>query len=206
MNTPKTEADLRELYNRVYTKDNRYGKQASRHSLIGDWLLEIFKGSEKETSILDAGCGRAHVVDMLRSQGFRAYGFDIASALTKERIDIQVCSYSQMSEKYRDNSYDVVVSSDVLEHLIDEDMVNRALADFVRIARKGVLITTANFSHMLMKGEADGDWDGDLHLFKRPFEWWRDRLREIPGARLARNNMFKKTFCFYLEITDADPS
>ncbi len=90
-------------------------------------LLEHF-GAAPPHAILDLGCGAGALVESLRAQRFDAWGCDIpgsdasdftANAATKgclRPIDMQPYRLP-----FEDNRFDYVISSQVLEHVMDYD-------------------------------------------------------------------------------------
>ncbi|HOK94818.1 MAG TPA: class I SAM-dependent methyltransferase [Anaerohalosphaeraceae bacterium] len=87
--------------------------------------------------IHEAGCGIGTIVDHLRSQGCQASGSDIAAnavAYGKNKypgIDLAVHSAEELP--YEDESFDVVLSFDVMEHLFD---VDKHLREIRRVLKK----------------------------------------------------------------------
>lgn len=74
--------------------------------------------------VLDVGCGYAHLLRALASQGFETHGCDISSALIqyhKASSPFSQFTLSHLEEAlpYDDGWYDVVVASEVIEHVYD---------------------------------------------------------------------------------------
>lgn len=88
-------------------------------------------------SVLDVGCGLGKGTDILRSAAPHADGQD---------LDPQLSARGAITKPLSDfatQSYDVVVSIEVVEHVDDPPEFVRQLA---RIARKGFFITTPNWT------------------------------------------------------------
>jgi len=109
------------------------------------WLLERKLDRSAET-ILDLGCGRGKQMRFLnRKKQFYTVGVDLFDPYLDEcRKDsnykcVVKCDIRHLP--YGDNSFDVVMCLDVLEHLGKDDG-DRLVCDMVRIARKQVLIQT----------------------------------------------------------------
>ena len=96
-------------------------------------------------SVLDAGCGEGFVTRYLAQQNpaLRLTGMD----LSKEAIAYAQDHFGHLAHfrtgslyklPFSDNSFDLVVCSEVLEHLDDTD---RAVSELKRVARRHVLIT-----------------------------------------------------------------
>ena len=125
-----------------YTIDNRFyqwhlGRFMRR-------MYELLMEAEPER-VLDAGCGEGFVVDYLARQNpdLRLTGVDLseeaiayAQAHFGERGTFRTGSVYKLP--FSDNAFDVVVCSEVLEHLDDPA---RAVRELKRVARSHVLIT-----------------------------------------------------------------
>lgn len=90
----------------------------------------------KEASILEIGCSGGPLQQRLRATGYQAVsGIDIsetAIALAQQRgiPNVSVMDGSQLA--FADSSFDLVVASDVLEHIQDE---TRALQEWQRVLK-----------------------------------------------------------------------
>lgn len=125
--------------------EKRYLTQGSFHWWTHsrrDMLLKMVRAYSKDTRILDIGCGGGELVRDLRHAGFPCVtGIDISEE------SISFCRRENIPEVYRmdaakigfpDASFDLIIASDILEHMQDDETVlrewRRVLAD------KGVLI------------------------------------------------------------------
>src|SRR5262245_3274993 len=103
--------------------------------------LHIYGGAG--TKILDFGCGEGRLVYRLRELGIDAYGFDIhervkyrndddrryfgfSRGLTSDTSDTRV--ETDYSIPFPDGTFDLVYSSNVLEHVMELDPVFRECA------------------------------------------------------------------------------
>lgn len=88
--------------------------------------------------ILDFGCGAGRFVRALRARGFvNAYGYDVGDGRTlvgAERDHIKVGSLLDLRLPYEDNTFDLVISDQVFEHVQDQV---RAFEELLRITRPG---------------------------------------------------------------------
>ena len=113
---------------------------------------------EQNTAILDFGCGEGELVREGRAAGFQMFGCD---------FDAQGPNLSPISTQpyrlpYPDNSFDVVVSNQVFEHVMDYDS---ALAELSRILKP------------------DGSF---LHMFPARARFIEPHVF-VPGATVLRN-------------------
>lgn len=86
-------------------------------------------------SVVDVGAGTGYGVEILQNAGCEAYGIDLLPAAANvEYMGI---------ENLNGQSFDWVVCCDVIEH-VDADIA--FFNEMLRVARKGVFITTPNFN------------------------------------------------------------
>lgn len=88
---------------------------------------------QKSVSILDVGCSEN---DLKKIIGGSVFGIDIAGSPDK-KVDLEKESLSGFS----DNTYDLVICTEVLEHL---DNLYEVLDDMTRVSRKYILISLPN--------------------------------------------------------------
>jgi SAM-dependent methyltransferase len=92
---------------------------------IDDFYLRLIRDSHEHARVLDCGCGNGVSVDVLAAHGVEAWGNDL-SALRKwqwrEREQRQrLVVASALTLPFADGSFDVVLSSGLIEHLgVDE--------------------------------------------------------------------------------------
>lgn len=130
-------------------------------------------------SVLDVGCGRGQDVVWLLERGKDAHG-----------VDVSIEAVGSLGKRYgvRDlasdsgwglNIYDAVVSSDVLEHLVEDD-VRPALMRMVEEARRFIGLRTAAFA--TKSGERCGFGTDQIHPTRKPVGWWIEQLDHAAGG------------------------
>lgn len=90
---------------------------------------------------LDIGCGMGNLVEELRKKNIDARGIEISSyALEKAKDSVKpYLSYGDITDiPYDDNSFDLVVTYDVLEHL-ERSHLQRAIKESIRVSRRWIL-------------------------------------------------------------------
>ncbi|MEW6214874.1 MAG: class I SAM-dependent methyltransferase [Nitrospirota bacterium] len=107
-----------------------------------DIIYKLIKNYHGDTQILDIGCSGGALTRFLRRQGFRRlYGIDndekaIEICRQKGIIDVHVADAGETG--FEDQQFDIIIASDVLEHIKDED---KALFEWYRILKpEGKLI------------------------------------------------------------------
>lgn len=104
--------------------------------------------------ILDIGCNDGFIGSLLLKKGNDVYGLDIAEhkvvTARKRGIKATACDIESKRLPYPNNYFDMVLLTDVIEHLFDTD---RLLEDIYRVLRKNgtLLITTPNVASLLRR-------------------------------------------------------
>lgn len=131
-------------------------------------LIERFHGKIVDAvtalgpaSFLDAGCGEGFVAErLLRAMPAVSYdGCDLspaAVAMAQHRNPAGQFTIGSVTElPYPDKSFDVVGCFEVLEHLPD-DLPRAAIAEFVRVARRGVVLSVPHEPYFCLANAARG--------------------------------------------------
>ena len=137
------------------------------HSLYYKYYIKIFPNYRKELkkavgvveSLLDVGCGCDSPIESF-SQNLYCVGVDtfLPSIVKSKKRHIHDKYYQMdvlgISSQFKPNSFDVVLASDVIEHLEKEDG-NKLISKMEKIAKKKVIIFTPN--GFLKQGEFDNN-------------------------------------------------
>ena len=121
-------------------------------------ITEIIVGLHPET-LLDAGCGEGFVADILQTAMPMAKitGFDVLGnsvALARRRNPRGMFAVGDIyAIDQPDNSFDVVYSFEVLEHLHEPD---KALAELARVASKYVVLSVPREPFFCLANAARG--------------------------------------------------
>ena len=93
-------------------------------------------------SVLDVGCGTGVATDVASSLGFDAVGVDTdAEAMAVMEAPQHVASVAALP--FGDSTFDIVLASEVLEHL-PAPIFGQALAELSRVAAQSVVLTVPN--------------------------------------------------------------
>ena len=132
-------------------------------------LLAVIKQFNPE-SILDVGCGEGHVIRLIRNNDWnlKLVGLDIdknSLKMAKEKIENVNFIYGDIYElPFDDNSFDLVICSEVLEHLKKPAL---AMKELNRVASKFLFLSVPHepyfwvcnfitFNHISSWGNAPG--------------------------------------------------
>lgn len=152
-------SDLKKIYNKEYFDKHR--NNAGYKPSLRTFLNEVMKYHPKR--VLDVGCGHGHLVEILLRIGVDAIGLDI-SEYAGEMIPGERFVVADVNEiPFEDNSFDVVCSKGVLEHIPEEE-IERVYSEMKRVGKN--IVVEICFKDK----EADG------HITIHPKDWWINKL------------------------------
>ena len=145
------------------------------------------------TSILDIGCAGGHLMRMLQEKGFTDItGIDISQkALDQSREkDIEKVYLRDASQTgFPDESFDVIVSGDILEHIKDD---RKAITEWKRVLRKnGRLIIFVPAHSFLWSGH-----DETCNHFRRYSRGSLERILKGAGLKIEKMSYWNFSMFF----------
>ena len=110
-------------------------------------VLDSFEPYRKTNKLIDVGCGIGYFLEVAKRRGWEVYGTEF----TEEAVKICEAKGAKMElgvlnpENYEAESFDVVCSFEVIEHINNP---REELANFYKLLRSGGLVycTTPNFN------------------------------------------------------------
>ena len=160
-------------YSLAYEAQN-YQMRQWRRKRFEDYLTSI--ADRGYVSMLDVGCGRGQALTIAHRYGFKAVrGVEVIPELCT-RPDVTLIEGAHLLP-FEDGAFQLVVSTDVMEHIIEED-VQAVLKEMFRVASKAI--------HLAISHRADHkDKLGHKHITVKPREWWVDQIWKAAAAVMS---------------------
>lgn len=188
LRVPETTDDLRHLYDKIYRAGSnvvhrvkgrlgKYGTHTNRDGMFLDAIARFLPPNSQ--TVLDASCGRGHLLRELIRLGYDARGTEIVEWLLGEDLKgfpVDILAYDEL-RKLGENRFDAVISNDVIEHMVDEDAARVGVTNLCYVSRKYVLISFGRGASrkypVAMKLDVDR-----LHFVVEEVDWWLDLFKE----------------------------
>jgi 2-polyprenyl-3-methyl-5-hydroxy-6-metoxy-1,4-benzoquinol methylase len=124
-------------------------KNPIQRFLLGNFFKNLVNLTKAKTvdSILDVGCGEGFTLNRLKENriGKKLEGIEYLQAAIdlgkKTYPDIKITKGNIYELPYKDNEFDLVLCTEVLEHLEEPE---KALKELVRVSRKYLVISVPN--------------------------------------------------------------
>ncbi len=168
----------------------------------GEWMgcapiVRAWKELLEPKKVLDVGCGRGTFIGYFREAGVEAVGFDFSSFAVDhpyakcEKAWIRQWDAVKTPWPYKDQSFDLVVALDLLEHIYEED-VDRVIDELYRVTGRYAFFQIATVhgssgtgihdeGYALKKGEAvPAGMQGCAvagHVTIRDAAYWMEKLK-----------------------------
>lgn len=125
----------KEMYSHIQNVEQAHWWYVARRKIIFDWVFRMLADSPAPR-VLDMGCGTGFNVEYLRDNGYsRVVGLDFSTEaliLCQSRnLPYLVCGDGTRSP-LRDESFDVIMALDLIEHLDDDVQTLRECARLLR--------------------------------------------------------------------------
>ena len=113
------------------------------------------------TNILDVGCGDGHITNKL-PQNIEVVGIDISEeALKQVKRKTYLAEITQIP--FSEESFDLVMANDVIEHLIDSDY-EKAIEEMFRVAKRYVILTVPHNEQLKANYTKCADCGNEYHI------------------------------------------
>ncbi len=145
----------RSFYKNYFKIEKEHWLMKIRRTIVQDSLDRYLGKAPKHTKLLDFGCGSGIFVEELEKAGFDAHGVDISDEAVRFGALQGIKNLSVIDShkiNFGDNTFDVVLSMDVLEHLEDEEW---ALKEIERILKPNGIFVVMVPAYMFLWGVQD---------------------------------------------------
>jgi SAM-dependent methyltransferase len=136
----------KEIYSQIFQIEQTHWWYAGRRKIVFDWVFRILDRTTR-ARILDVGCGTGYNLDILRKLGFSdVYGLDIAPEalyFCEARGLPQVICGDLTDVPFANESFDLVLALDIIEHLEDDLRGLRGMARLLKPGGALVIFTPA---------------------------------------------------------------
>jgi SAM-dependent methyltransferase len=122
-------------YERMYGLEDSYWWFVGRHNLVLGFVRAVY-GARADLTILDVGCGTGAMSRKLTPWGsvVSADFSPLALSFSRKRNLDLLCASDAMRLPFKENSFDLVVAMDILEHVKDD---SAALREIYRVLKPG---------------------------------------------------------------------
>ena len=138
---PETPPSIRQRMREFYETSETYKDLLAAHdeAYLRHYVELVIRNAPPRAKILDLGCGNGISAKLLNQADFDVVGTDIsplfledARAWENPRLQYQVCDVMELP--FENESFDVICSNELVEHLPD---VQTALTEMMRVVCKG---------------------------------------------------------------------
>ncbi|MEB3330804.1 MAG: class I SAM-dependent methyltransferase [Candidatus Sericytochromatia bacterium] len=183
-----------DFYSTVYNKLYAIGYHADIHYSHSYGLIEYLLQNCEFDTILDVGASTGAAVEKLQYSGKSALGLEVSfEAATRAFHFKRPVLWGCVTKIPFVNNYcDVVMSTDMMEHLREQD-VAQAVSEICRVAKKYIAMKICPMPEAAGWGRKVGV--ENLHLTVKPLWWWKEQFTD-------RLKSLKKDFEFIFNNTD----
>jgi len=106
-------------------------------------ILNYLKRFKSSGRILEVGCGKGHLLNLLKSLGYDCYGIEpspTAVQYAQDNYDLKITKGILQNVRFRRSEFDVIILVDVLEHLKHPQDITDTLKRYLK--KDGIIIIT----------------------------------------------------------------
>lgn len=181
---------MKSLYNELYFKTRYIDPFYMSFKISNIYYLWIAyfclirpANLKKGSKVLDVGCGIGNLVWALRTLGIDAYGVDPSISANKFCRIPEFCIYKFYKKlPYKDSSFDLVYTNEVLEH-IEEKKLDGSINEMGRVSK--------NMMIHIIGVEERGSMitDDPTHFTIKIEKWWEAKFKKL-GLKVRKGNFF----------------
>ena len=202
---------MKQIEKKDYSKMWDFHQVENRKGFIGGHgrqkeLMKFIKrlALKKGGKILDIGFGDGKLLEILFQEGYQSYGVDFSESninftkkLFKERgesIQLEIGDISRIP--FQDKFFDVIIASEILEHLNDQ-ILKMGLNELFRVLKEnGTLLATVPYQENLEPEKTSCPNCGAVfHRWGHEQSFNEEKLKKLlSGAGFTKNNVSGKNF------------
>ena len=112
-----------------------------------------------EAKVIDAGCGRAGVIGLFRDQAGLTVGLDVDPSSLRDNVGLQQAVLGRLTElPFAAASFDLVISSWVIEHLPEPDGTFAEVARVLRGGGRFIFLTPNAWNYVVLVNRLMPGW------------------------------------------------
>lgn len=171
-----------ELYSEYWSHTDRFGESSFHNATqLAQQIVRLTGG----TRVLDVGSGMGALVRAFLAMGIDAQGVDVSEVAVTHSESMtpgRFVTGSILDLPFEDDAFDIVVSTDCLEHIARED-VPKALLELHRVCSKSIYLNIAT------RPDRDNRW----HLTVESQSWWENQLFDS-GFRRSPSYLYSTSY------------
>lgn len=140
-------------------------------------------------TIIDVGCGNGIITNEL-SNNWKVVGLDISEEAIKY-VKCEAVIASGTSIPFQDKSFDLVLTSEMLEHLSDSDL-SKTIEEISRIAKKYIIISVPNNENLAISHAKCEKCMKVFHVWHHIQSFNKKRIIDLIGTEFVLTN-----YCTY---------
>ena len=136
----------KDIYIQIHSIEAYHWWYTGRRKIVFEWLLQVLANYSNPV-VLDLGCGTGHNLQNIQERGFRnSFGLDITfdalSFCRQRKLEGLICGDGALLP-FTNQSFDVVIALDMLEHIKDDTLALEGLHRVLRADGRLVLFVPA---------------------------------------------------------------
>jgi 2-polyprenyl-3-methyl-5-hydroxy-6-metoxy-1,4-benzoquinol methylase len=183
-----------EFYQTVYDSLYKIGYHSRPEYSHAYGVIEYMIAELDFVTVIDLGASIGAAVNHLNMRGKEALGLETSLVAVNRASDLgRPVMWGEATRiPFADNSIDVVMSTDVMEHLKPED-VEQCISECHRVAKSFICMKISSEDEQAGWGKKVGV--ENLHLTVQPISWWIEQFLK-PGGEVIYHE--GDTFCLKL--------
>jgi ubiquinone/menaquinone biosynthesis C-methylase UbiE len=169
---------MKESEKRYYNQSVIWKKDLFLDPIEKERVLNINEMIPKDVeTVLDAGCGNGVIINNLPKIFKKTAGLDMSEESLKY-VKAEKILASITSIPFADNSFDLLICSEVLEHLKDEDYF-ATVKELQRVAKKYIILTFPNGENLKRSSVLCSNCDNWFHPYYHARSFNTEKAKKI---------------------------